>query len=52
MKQVYDYVIERRDLFSCCVQVRTHIARTDTDLFFFLTRVRMFVILSWFLEIT
>lgn len=26
MKQLYDYVIERRDLFSCCVQVRTHIA--------------------------
>lgn len=51
MKQLYDYVIERRDLFSCCVQVRTH-CRTDTDLFFFLTRVRMFVILSWFLEIT
>lgn len=23
-KQLYDYVIERRDLFSCCVQVRTH----------------------------
>lgn len=51
MKQLYDYVIERSVLLLCTSE-DTHCPYTDTDLFFFLTRVRMFVILSWFLEIT